>query len=308
MNQSQSGRNTAPDDVTIIIVTYNSGQALLKSLPSLQALKHVMVVDNASTDDTVACIQRLLPYAVIIKNAVNIGFGRANNVGLAQVTTPYAYLINPDCTADLASIEALCAAAERYPEAAILAPKLYKDASQFCFDFRPFFHVKPQAPLLSVEPCGDICTDWVIGAALFMNMHHMQQIGFFDPWFFLYYEEEDLCMRIRNAGHSIVIIAGSSAVHMVGQSSRPTLRGKLRHHYCMTLSRLYITRKYFGLSKMLPKAASILLGGLLRLPLYLLLFQKQRFLRNLGRVIAVLRAPIELNAKHCLEQRDASSP
>jgi N-acetylglucosaminyl-diphospho-decaprenol L-rhamnosyltransferase len=292
------------DDVTVIIVTYNSQHVLPRSLPSLQALKHVIVVDNASTDNTVTSIRHLLPHAVIIQNTVNIGFGRANNLGLAQVTTPYSYLLNPDCTTDLPSIETLCHATKRYPEAAILAPKLYAHSKQFCFDFRPFFNVKKNAPLLRVEPCGDLCADWIIGAALFFNMHHMKKVGFFDPWFFLYYEEEDLCMRTRRAGHSIIIIAESSAIHTVGQSSTPNLRGKIRHHYCMTLSRLYITRKYFGLSKMLPKAGSILLGGVLRLPFYFVLFQKQRFLRNLGRVAAVLCAPFELNSKHCLEKNE----
>src|SRR4051812_5635679 len=112
------------DDVTVVLVTYNSARILAESLPPLAGLR-MIVVDNASSDDTVALVPKLAPRATVIRNERNLGFGRANNRALEQVRTPFALLLNPDCLMQPADVAALLAAAQRYPEAAIVAPKLF---------------------------------------------------------------------------------------------------------------------------------------------------------------------------------------
>lgn len=286
------------DLVTVIMVTYNSRHVLEQSLPPLHGLRHVVVVDNASQDGTPEAALQFLPEATVIRNAVNVGFGRANNIALERVTTPFALLLNPDCVIGVESIRTLLEAAARYPDAAILAPRIYLAPGKLGESFRPFFFHKQ--PDHFIEPQGDVCADWLIGAAMFFNMRHMRKIGFFDPWFFLFYEEEDLCLRARRTGHSLVLINDATAVHAGRRSSRPSTGLTFRLTYCMTLSKLYITGKYLGRGRLMLKWSSVLFGSILGLPVFLLIFNRRLVLRNLARLWAAIRAPVELNARHCL--------
>jgi GT2 family glycosyltransferase len=296
-------QGAAATEVTVIMVTYNSRHVLEESLAPLRGLRHVVVVDNASHDGTPEAVARLLPQARLIRNEVNVGFGRANNIGLARVTTPHALLLNPDCVLDAGALDRLLDAARRYPDAAILAPKVFLAPGRLGESFRPFYFRRQPEQL--VEPQGDVCADWLIGAALFLNMEHMRRVGFFDPWFFLFYEEEDLCLRVREAGHAAILVSDAVAVHAGRKSSVPSTRLTFRIVYCMTLSRLYITGKYFGRLRLILKWSSVITGSLLGLPFYLLTLNKRLALRNCARFWAALTAPRELRASHCLEHRPA---
>ena len=83
--------------VTIVVVTYQSAHCLARLGALLGKAPNVVVVDNASTDGTAAAVAQHLPQAQLIHNRHNTGFGAANNAGLAEVRTPYALLLNPDC-------------------------------------------------------------------------------------------------------------------------------------------------------------------------------------------------------------------
>lgn len=286
------------DTVTVILVTFNSRHILAACLSRLTLMQHVIIVDNASDDGTPEAAAQLLPQARVIVNQKNIGFGRANNIALEQTTTPFALLLNPDCVLDDGAIEALLAGAQRYPGAAILAPKIYLAPGKIENSFGPFFY-KQKTKKPATDPSGDLCTEWLLGAALFLKMEHMLKIGFFDPWFFLFYEEEDLCIRVRRAGYSSIVINDAHATHVVGRSTRPSVRLSYRRTYCLTLSRLYVTRKYWGAPRMTAKWLSVFFGSMAMLPLNLLWFNKRRILRGLARIAAAMASPRELSARHC---------
>ena len=111
------------NQVTAISVTFQSA-ALADSLgATLQRFAHVVIVDNASTDGCADALAKRLPAAALIRNTVNKGFGSANNQGVALVNTPYALLLNPDCEISDEALSALVATAERFPQAAIIAPQ-----------------------------------------------------------------------------------------------------------------------------------------------------------------------------------------
>lgn len=294
-----SVRPAAPPDITPVLVTYNSAAILPWSLPALRACATVIVVDNHSSDATEAVVRSLLPQALFIQAGRNLGFGRANNLGLAAVTTDYALLHNPDARLDADALWALHAAALRYPEAAVIAPTLYDAPGQVGDFFRgPFFTsaVRP-AP----EPAGDLCAEFVTGAAMLLNLRLMREVGFFDPWFFLYFEDDDLCLRVRRAGHPIVVAEAARIEHHVRMSSAPSKRTVLRRAYCMTLSKLYITRKYLGRRRCVMLALRLGAGSLLALPLVLLSLRHERVLRHAGRCAAALMAWRHLRRAHCLE-------
>lgn len=294
--------SAAHEAITPILVTYNSARILPWSLPALAGCAHVVVVDNASSDDTLATVRQLLPQAAVIEAGRNLGFGRANNLGLEVVTTPYALLHNPDARLDEGALQALHEAAQRWPEAAIIAPVLYDAPGQVGDFFRGPFGTPAsrEAPV----PAGDLCCGFVTGAAMLLNLRLMREVGFFDPWFFLYYEDDELCLRVRRAGHPIVVAAAARIEHHVRQSSTPSARTTLRRNYCMTLSKLYLTRRLRGSVAWVALALRTGAASLLALPLVALTFHRERLLRHAARAAAALMAWRHLRQRHCFEPDD----
>jgi N-acetylglucosaminyl-diphospho-decaprenol L-rhamnosyltransferase len=289
----------ATDAITPVLVTYNSAAILPWSLPALAECTKVVVVDNHSGDDTVAMVRRLLPQAEVIPAGRNLGFGRANNLGIAAVRSEFALLLNPDARLEPGALQALHDAARRYPEAAIVAPVLYDAPGRVGDFFRGPFGAPAsrEAP----EPAGDLCAEFVTGAAMLLNLRLMRQVGFFDPWFFLYYEDDELCQRVRRAGHTILIAHTARVEHHVRQSSTASARNTLRRHYCMTLSKLYLTRKQRGAGACVAQALRTALASTIALPFMTLGLQRERLLRHAARAAAALLAWRHLNRPHCFE-------
>lgn len=298
-----SGRTGAPPDITPVLVTYNSAGVLRWSLPPLAECPAVVVVDNHSGDSTIALVHELLPRATLIETGRNLGFGRANNLGLAAVTTDYALLHNPDARLEPGALWALHEAARRHPEAAIIAPALYDQAGDAAPRVADFFRGPWHAPAArpAPEPAGELCAEFVTGAAMLLNLRLMRQVGFFDPWFFLYFEDDELCLRVRRAGHPIIVAPAARMLHRVRQSSAPSARTTLRRLYCMTLSKLYLTRKVFGTPACTALALRTALSSGLALPLMLLALQREQALRHAARAGAALMAWHHLRRAHCFE-------
>lgn len=301
-----TGPEAAPPDITPVLVTYNSAGILPWSLPPLAGCPAVVVVDNHSGDDTEAVARGLLPGVTVIQAGRNLGFGRANNLGLSAVTTDYALLHNPDARLEPGALQALHEAAKRWPEAAIIAPVQFdshEDGSTAIGDFfRGPFHAPASNP--PPVPEGDLCADFVTGAAMLLNLRLMRQVGGFDPWFFLYFEDDELCQRVRAAGHPIIVTPGARMLHRVKHSSTPSARTTARRSYCMTLSKLYLTRKVFGTGACVALALRTGLGSLLALPLMLITLQRERALRHGARLAAALLAFRHLRRAHCFEPAD----
>ena len=81
-----------------------------------------------------------------------------------------------------------------------------------------------------IDPEGDLCSEFLTGAAMLLDMAKLRaRVGFFDPWFFLYLEDDDLCLRVRAAGLSLVLVNDASVLHRVKQSSAPSRRLDFPH-------------------------------------------------------------------------------
>lgn len=303
MSQNAASESLPPrheDRVTVIMATHQSLFCLSGREDELSALPRWTVIDNASSDGTAAWIQTRFPGCRLLLNPVNEGYGRANNRGLAAVHTPYALLLNPDCRISPESIAALVECADRYPNAAVVGPRYLESDGKPQQSYRPFVHRRRAVRGPYVEPTGDLCTDFVTGAAMLINIALLRQSGFFDPWYFLYCEDEDLCWRAHRQGHAVMVAAGALAYHSAARSSPPKLATTFRRHYCHTLSKLYLRRR-LGKSRTAVSlyAMSILVGSLLALPLRLLLASPRRLAQNLARIAAVLTAPLQLSRREC---------
>ncbi|MFN3376647.1 MAG: glycosyltransferase [Burkholderiaceae bacterium] len=161
---------------------------------TLSSFARVIVVDNASDDDTVAQLAARIPQAQVIASPVNLGFGVANNRALDAVDTPYALLLNPDCHIEPEAVAQLVATADAWPEAAIVAPQLL-DAQG-----RPELNygwLRWHWASRTAAAQGPLCVGHACAAAWLLRCD--DRAWRFDPGFFLYYEDEDLCARAQAA-------------------------------------------------------------------------------------------------------------
>ncbi len=276
------------DDLTVVIVTYNSAHCIPALAAGLQGVAHVFVVDNASDDDTVACLKAQIPQARVWTHPTNRGFGAANNLALQHVQTRYALLLNPDCLPDAAFFAGIVKAANWFPQAAIVAPHLVRRHGEIEVSYRwPATHWTSTGPQAE-GPCS---VGFVCGAVMLLNMPVMRPIGFFDETFFLYYEDEDLCQRVFEAKRDIVLVPEVSIAHLSRGSvkGRSPLKSEYLRGYHHAQSKIIFERKYFGAASAARLRWKTWLLALLALVLRVLLPQPRYMARLLGRVIGLSR-------------------
>lgn len=275
-------------DLTVLVVTYNSGHCLPALAKVLAQLPNVIVVDNASEDDTRERVTAELPNANLICNIRNLGFGAANNRALAITETPYALLLNPDCLPTEGFLEDMLQAAVRFPDAAIIAPHLIRRNGEPEVSYRwPATHWKSSG----VPAEGPCCVGFVCGAVMLLNMAVMSDTGFFDESFFLYYEDEDLCQRVFMKNKQIVLIPDIGITHLSrGSVKGPNpLKSEFIRGYHHAQSKLIFETKHFGKLNAGQLQRKTLLLALLTLLPRLLLPQPKYIARLIGRITGLLR-------------------
>ncbi len=234
---------TAEAQCSVVIVAYNSAALLPGCLAAIPQACPVIVVDNASPDDSADVAAAARPSARVIRAGKNLGFGPGANLGFAEVTTEFGLLLNADATLEPDTIAGLIAAARRYPEAGLLAPEVTAEEGhmQFGHDL-PFRRLRGAV----VEPVGDACCWYVGGSAMFLRMSVLRELGGFDPDIFLYFEDDDICIRMRATGHALVHVAGVRVRHLGGASSAPSAGLSRWKAFHQGWSRLHLEAKHRG--------------------------------------------------------------
>ena len=270
-------------DVTVVVVSFNSAHCLARLGQLLVACPNVTVVDNASQDGTVAGVALHLPQALCVALDRNVGFGAANNRALRDAGTAFALLLNPDCEITSDGIAALVEAACTYPDAAIIAPQLLLPNGQPDVNYR-----WPQICWPSRGPGADgpACVGFVCGAAMLLRIAAFEGIGFFDEDFFLYYEDDDLCLRLWRAHRPVMLVPQVTALHR----SRGSVRGPHPWHseylrgYHHAQSKLIFAGKHRSPAFARAQRRRLLWATALVLPLRLLLFSPKLSARMVGRL------------------------
>jgi GT2 family glycosyltransferase len=231
-------------DVAAIVVAFDSAALLPDCLDALAAAGvRAIVVDNASEDDGAAIAERI--GARVMRNATNEGYGRANNAGVRAAETPLVLIVNPDVVVEKGTVAALVAAAERHPDAALFAPKIVEPSGRVFFQPRSLlapYLTNPRGAL--VVPDGEACVPFASGACFLVRRELFLAIGGFDQNIFLFYEDDDLCRRIADAGRALVFVPQAVVRHGRGRSSarKPGRVYAARWHQAW--SRAYVSRKY----------------------------------------------------------------
>jgi len=229
--------------LSIIIVSWNVKEDLLKCMRSIEKNEpsctfEVIIVDNASTDDTVSAIEKEFPQVVVVANHENRGFAAANNQAIELSHGEYVLFLNPDTILHPNSLDILIRFIDSNEDVGACGPKLLNadgsiQDSVRCFpSFRGALHRHTAFKFLGIfkyeykkwvmnDYSYDIQrdVDQVMGAALMVRRLVTEQVGVMDERFFMYYEEVDLCYRIKQAGWRIVHIPEAVITHIGGGSS-----------------------------------------------------------------------------------------
>lgn len=242
--------------IAVVVVNHNTRGHLHDCLVAVAAEgpAQVVVVDTDSQDGSAAFVRRAFPRVELLEED-NRGFGAAANAGLRRVHTTYALVLNADTRPADGSLTTLAAYLEHHPHAAVAGP-LVVDA-----DGRPQLTArrlpKPLEILLQESGLRQLLprvsrgasprtVDWVLGAALAVRREAVLAIGGFDETYFMYNEEVDLCLRLRQAGWE-VHYAPVAAVAHVGGASTSQQRAAMAAQYVRSTVALY--RRHFSRSQ-----------------------------------------------------------
>lgn len=257
----------ASSRVTAIVVTFQSAATVAETLAALRrshdaGLLDCVVVDNGSTDGTLALLERESAWAEIVQTGRNNGFGRGCNIGLRHVATPYTFFVNPDAMVEPEAVRCLLDFLDGHPDAGIAGPAIVQGEGGGSATLQttgrrldPRRQLLAAVPLLRMDPLSrpiqpgapPFRTEWVGGALLMARTALLRRLGGFDPHFFLYWEEVDLCKRAEEAGFEIWAVGTALGRHVVGASSSSDgtrIHGCIARHYFQ--SRYYYMRKHHG--------------------------------------------------------------
>ncbi len=219
--------NTLPVscDLSIIIVNYNTRDYLARCLESLADMSgisaEIFVVDNASKDLSVEMVRERFPEAVLIANAENLGFAKANNQAIAVSKGRYLYFLNPDAEVQKGAFAAMISHMEAHPEIGLAGTRLVNPDGSAQPSVESRYPGQKHAGKELAGLKGDIA--WVLGASMIARRMAIMNAGGFNADFFLYGEEQDLCLRLRRAGWEIGYIPEAAVLHWGGKSERDHL-------------------------------------------------------------------------------------
>lgn len=233
-----------PLHATAIVVTYNSAPHIVDCLGILiDAGLTVRVVDNDSSDGTTALVAARFPEATLTCNSVNAGYAAGVNQALAATDTDVVLLVNPDCVVPAATVQGLVCTLRGDPRVAVAGPQLVAPDGSSAISAHPFeswitvLASRFGGSLLPVPLrrllCGsrrrntyDACrrpgmplaVDWVSGACMAVRTAFLRDIGGLDEGYFMYYEDEELCLQAWNHGSRVLFIPAVRATHVGGAS------------------------------------------------------------------------------------------
>lgn len=275
--------------VTAVIVTYQSAAVIADALRPLQGqalIAQVIVTDNASTDntlETVAGFAKNMPVQNVALEK-NQGFGAAANRGLERVATPYALLMNPDAQIDEANLRVLFEAAKTYKGGAIFGPRLQLADGTFQQAYRDNPFNRRRKTMREHEASAIVPVEDIPAAVWLLRMEAIKRIGGFDEGLFLFYEDDDVCMRMKEAGYGVYHVPGAVARHGLGKGSEPTPQTLALKQYHLGRSRVYIEKKYRGIAAARWLRLKLSAVALFKMAGYFLLFRKGKFLRHFHRL------------------------
>lgn len=234
----------AMPEISVVIVSFNTRDLLRDCITTFERetadLPHeTIVVDNASKDGSADMVAKEFPDVQLIRSSVNLGFGVANNRAFTRARGRYIVLLNSDAFVRPNALQRAIAHMDATPRAALgggrlvglddswqPSARMFPSLINILLTISGLAAKFPRSRLLGrgdrtwADPAKPAAVDWVPGAFSIIRREVLDRVGFFDERFFLYYEEIDLCRRIKAAGYEVWYWPDVVVVHLGGQSSK----------------------------------------------------------------------------------------
>lgn len=239
-------------DVSLIFVNYKTKYLTINAIHSViektQGINfEIFVVDNNSQDGSIEAIEKTFPNINIIKNSINAGFGAANNLAIKQAKGKYIFCLNTDTLLINNAIKIMYDYMEKEENnnVAVCGAALYNFEGKACicggnlpsiYDILWKFGLRTLLKKQYKKYCIGLTADnynnyenigYVTGADIFFRKSVLDEIGLFDENIFMYFEETDLCKRIRDKDYDIKLVKDAKIIHLEGKSNNNTLNKKL---------------------------------------------------------------------------------
>jgi GT2 family glycosyltransferase len=279
-------------DLSIIIVNYNTRKFLNECLLSIYNTikKHqyeIIVVDNASSDDSVTFLKKQHPKAALIANNYNVGYAIANNQGIKIAQGRFILLLNPDTILYKSSIDKMVDHLKRFSDIGIVGPKVINPGNTLQWDscgafltpsillFKelgleaifPYSHLFGNRLLFYWDRNSSRVVDWVSGVCMLIRKKILHDTGLLDEQFFAYMEDMDLCRRATKTNWKVVFISNVEIFHNLSRSWRQHTAEQLLMSF--DSEKRYL-EKHHGLFGLFIFRISHFIGSFLRLFIHIL--------------------------------------
>lgn len=266
--------------IDIIIVNYKSTEYLIKCIESiyrhLDGVRINIYIQDNETNNSIGAVENRFREVKIQRNTKNLGFGAAINQALRKCHAPYIVLLNPDTILPDGSLKKAIEFLSANRKIGVIGPRIYEQDGSIQGSARryptpwtsifgrksPLTRLFPKNPITKKEfLCFDcvnseeIEVDWVSGACMIIRREAIHRIGGFDERFFLYWEDTDLCKRIKEAGWRVVYFPKAQIYHSVGKSSE-TKAIRSIFHFHRSCFRLFVKHSKMPINLLMPFAFS----------------------------------------------------
>ena len=254
-------------NLSIVIVTLKSEKIIDKCLKSIDKKIPIIVVENSKNKRFKEELERKYPNLKCILSNSNLGMGAGNNIGIKETRTDFVLLLNPDVELESNTLEELYLASEKIKEFSILSP-ISSDEN-----FPNYGMFNKKRINITKSP---FKVDYVDGFAMLLNKNKFKDQIYFDENFFLYLENDDLCLRVNKESGSIYVIP-TSKIHHAGASTVDTKyknEVELSRNWHWVWSRFYFCKKNFGFLKAIKENLLTYISALIKFLIYMLVNNK----------------------------------
>ena len=274
-------------NLSVIIVSYKSDYVIENCINSIHSEIEIVVVDNSNNHQLKEKIETKYKNVKYILSKENLGMGAGNNLGIKNVNKDFVLILNPDVILEKSSIDEMIIASQEIENFGIIAP--LSDKSEY-----PNYTLKR---MNNFDPIKPFKVKSVDGYAMLLNLKKLKKLNdfyFFDENFFLYLENEDLCLRLEKNDENIYIVPKSRIHHLGGKAVDPKYKNEIEYlrNWHWMWSKFYFNKKHYGYLIALFKVFKNLISAKIKFFYYLITFntfkRKKYQMRLLGLMSSML--------------------
>jgi len=281
-------------DITAVIVIYNVTSIIFDCLKKLKNIDVIIIDNGRNSKEIVKSIKENKNIIKYFKSKKNLGFGRACNFGFKHVKTKYTLFIEPDVFIDNENLQKLVSGFDEYPSAGILVPTLVRENGEIKDNLGnlPELNNRYDSPMSKniydqiwrTNISGNACLNFCWAAILLVNNNKIKKVGLFNKKIFLFWEDFELCRKLKSTKIQIIKIFSARAIHLIRMSTKKSYIS----HFIMEKHHILSSYVYFKINKKDNFLIRKMFVYFFRSISYLLIFNLKNSIKNLAKLCAVI--------------------